>query len=433
MNEVFAFALGIFLTFFPTEEFPIEKHVSLFPSFAVEQSVVALRDTSDYTSVLFVQWERFSKDLPREREKDFRPFRPRKNITLEMWILDDKEEDFSWPLQVLEKNIPEVTIDITSFSEERSYKKVLQEALKKKRPPDIFFVRGQWKDEFLPFMAPAPQELFSREDCQNFFFPFVCDTFSKGESMIAMPLFVESLFMVINRDLLRDDRVTLLDEPSKTWNGFFENAKNFARFMDKRFSFVEIDPVSLFPFLATLLVQANGAEKDSLVLGEHFFVDKDSLDDFLRGNLAIFFATEKEIALLENRIYQKKDVFVRSDAMDILPVPQLVSDAPKTYGDTLALTVSRDSLHQDISWVFLTFLGEEKNILDLSERTKKTPARKALATGIFRESALMAEPVPPPLRSLDFQEGFRNTLRALQDHEITSADFFPQISSLFSL
>jgi len=433
MGEVFAFALGIFLTFFPISEFPVEKHTTLFPSSAVERSVIALRDVSDYTSVVLVQWKRFSDDLPREREKDFRPFRPRKDVTLEMWILDDKEEDFSWPLQILEKNMPEVTIDITSFSEEKSYKKVLQEALKKKRPPDIFFVRGQWKDEFLPFMAPAPQELFSQEDCQNFFFPFVCDTFSKGGSMLAMPLFVESLFMIINRDLLRDDRITLLDEPSKTWSGFFENAKNFSRFMDQRFSFVEIDSISLFPFLATLLVQADGAEKDSLILGEHFFVDVDSLDRFLRGNLAIFFATEKEIALLENRIYQKEDVFVRSDAMDILPVPQLIADAPKTYGDTLALTVSQDSLHQDIAWVFLTFLGEEKNIADLSERTKKTPARKALAKGIFRESALMAEPVPSPLRSLDFQEGFRDTLRDLQNREMIPTDFFPQISSLFSL
>ena len=112
--------------------------------------------------------------------------------------------------------------------------------------------------------------------------------------------------MIINRDLLRDDRITLLDEPSKTWSGFFENAKNFSRFMDQRFSFVEIDSISLFPFLATLLVQADGAEKDSLILGEHFFVDVDSLDRFLRGNLAIFSQRKKKLLFWKIVFIKKK-------------------------------------------------------------------------------------------------------------------------------
>ncbi len=378
-----------------------------------------------------------TKNWKKKREKDLSPFLSDQAIVLDTWLYQENTENLRWPIQEFNRQFPNVTVALQTFSQERAYLNSLKHALATGEAPDIVMVKNGWIKEIKNELAPAPAALYIPEECYNFFFPFTCDAFSDGDKTLAIPLFVRTLLMIVNQDLLRDDRIVVGDRPSKVWSDFFADQKNFTKFNEnKKNSFLLLDAPdksNTVGRLFTLLMLQSGEENPSeevigdgvgLIKSLYDFsqaegrkrdqLDKSAVDLFLEGNAAVIFGTEEEYLTITRSFLSGVNTKLKDSAVGVYAMPQVAVGRDVTYGETWGLAVPKSAPHPDQAWAFLTHLAEEQSLLSYAQRSKKTASRKAIADfNIFRDSALLAKNPIVPFDALDFYDLFAKNIADL--------------------
>lgn len=363
-----------------------------------------------------------STKVKRKKEKDITAFLPKEKASLEIWLYEKNDDDLDWPIQVFEKNIDNVTIEVKSFAEKESYLHQVDYALTHDDAPDLIILPDKWLADREKYFFAAPEELFNLAECQDFFFRFACHTFADEEkNMLALPIFVRSTIMFVNTDLLRDDRITVGDRPERDWISFNKNKNNFYQFASKKESFVGLSskrPADLLLFFKALKVQAGEGDNSEEIAKfmNNFFDDysrKDnSMERFLEGKVAILFGdqtTRKEI--LQAFLTKNKDLEIRKEAIVLQVIPRIKDQTLKTSGEAWGLMVPKKANNKNLAWAFLAFLAEEDKLADLSKKMQETAARQKLAPfDIFNKVANYTEVLSSPYAQAEFEEIFMENI-----------------------
>ncbi len=379
-----------------------------------------------------------TKDWKKKRNKNVRPFLPERSVILEVWLYQENSDNLRWPIQEFNREVPNVTISFQTFSQERAYLDSLKNALATGKTPDVVMVKNGWIKELRDELSPAPEPLYIPEECYNFFFEFTCEAFSDENETLAIPLFVRSLLMIVNRDLLRDDRIVVGDRPSKIWLDFFSDQRNFAKFNEEDTnSFLYLDhPDKAITVgrLFNLLMLQSGEERpskqvitDAVSLIQSFYGfskasgrrtrgpwEKTAVELFLEGQVAVIFGTEEEYLEITRSFLSGTNTKLKDTSVGVYAMPQVAIGRDITLGETWGLAVPKTAAQPDAAWAFLAYLAEEEPILSYAQRSKRTASRKAIADfNIFRDSAFLAKNPTPPFDALDFYDLLANNIAAL--------------------
>ncbi|MBI2010938.1 MAG: extracellular solute-binding protein [Candidatus Colwellbacteria bacterium] len=136
-------------------------------------------------------------------------------VSLELWGIDDKD---AWKSVInnFEQLYPEVSVNYTEVTP-GSYEEELLNALAAGRGPDVFMFKSTWLLKHRNKIYPAQTSKISPETVSSLFPQVVEDDFIADNRVYALPLSVDTLAIVYNRDIF-DGRGLAL--PPKTWSEF---------------------------------------------------------------------------------------------------------------------------------------------------------------------------------------------------------------------
>jgi ABC-type glycerol-3-phosphate transport system substrate-binding protein len=367
----------------------------------------------------------FYAGLKRERAKNIGPFfQDRTSFQLNVWFYEEAQEDFKQALGHFRETLHWVKVNVRTFSNEAEYYNALSSAITKNDSPDLVFVKNSWFDSLQTHLVPAPNELFTIDECYDFYYRFTCDGFIDDQKIYGAPLSMKPLVIIVNRLLLNDNRVTVGGMPSSQWFEFLENAKKFRQFSSDRGRFVvfadrnnQLDPDRL---IAALLLQAetvsqNRAQNLTDILELLLSINEQTLgnnrnigtgrtvQDFLSGQVAVLFGTQDLYNRIMREIATNPDITIDRDKISVASIPQIYPDNPVTVSDVWALAVPKRSNYADQAWGLAAFFLEEENMQDYANRPGKIPARKnILYENPFDLAARSAKNYPINTGTVDF-------------------------------
>jgi ABC-type glycerol-3-phosphate transport system substrate-binding protein len=362
-----------------------------------------------------------------------------------IWSYQDGRNTFGYLLDVLESKYPNLSIEFKTFSSEQSLWNELLIASRTDSLPDIYSIKNSWVYRFTPLITPLPSELNERVNLQADFLPIAEEAFLKDNKVLAIPLFVDSLALMINTDLLADDRITLGDNPDRNWESFIENAEDFREIYDDDLKFIALGWQESAPLTAKLfqsLLLQSGLSPETKLPGKQSanealgfltrFNLKSStifswperassdLEEFLDGELAILLVNNEryrditELLLPTNR--QRERITIRPEAIELISLPQPKEQELVIAGEAWGYTVSTNSEKPQTAWAVILELTSEKNSYELSLKTGKTPARLDLRSDFFAKNALFARSAGI-WDHLDFPEVFAQNYQQLIESE----------------
>lgn len=362
-----------------------------------------------------------SKDWKRAREKNIRPLFGSQAVDITVWLFYEKSSTFSSLQRLFSKNLPQVSFSVREFANEEEYMAVLNQIARgQESPPDILMIKNGWWPTFKRQFAPIPDNLFSKSECVDFYYAFACDAFSTTNNIYALPVSVDAPFLLVNKGLLKDDRIATGDMPSEDWSGFLGNGQKFLYYFKSsaREYFTQMEPYqtedNTLAVFNTLLLQAR--EKESIsastmeeVLQEILlsldsfayqkgkrsptFVAKDTVRDrFLNGEIATFFAKRKDYEIVREHFIDSTGLKIKEGDIVMAPLPVISSgDELIVAGDAWGLAVPSKAKNKKEAFGFLAFLAEESSMQSLSRTLQGVSSRKVFAPDLFlQEMALSA-------------------------------------------
>lgn len=136
-------------------------------------------------------------------------------VSLEFWGIDDEE---AWEpiIKSFRRVYPEVSINYTEVDPD-SYESEFVNALAAGKGPDVFMTKSTWLPKHQNKLYPAPTSKISVDTVSGLFPQVVRADFVSDERVYALPVSVDTLALVYNRDIFDRKGVAL---PPKTWSDF---------------------------------------------------------------------------------------------------------------------------------------------------------------------------------------------------------------------
>lgn len=357
-------------------------------------------------------------------------------ITLQFWNLYDDKDLYAGLIEEFQSIQPGVTIQYKKYSDINEYESDFVNALAEGKGPDIVAIQPSWIKKHIGKLTPMPQGVFTKADPDSFKSIFVKTAADdlivntqEGPKVYALPISMETLGTVYNRDLLLE-RISK-DTPAETWSAFIDDLLSIASTDRKKTQLFRVgmpigrldnitrgleilnvmmlqqgvqfyDPTGLTVTLAqpTLysgryLYPANEAlnlftsfatpGNDNYMwdtsLTKEYPEDKE-LGAFARGEIPMFFGFTYQLKDLESIIakYQRDGLDVISmDEVGVAPFPQLEAATTTNSKVTLAnyypLAVTKSSKNSLAAWDFINFLTGEEQQRFLFNKGHKVSAR----------------------------------------------------------
>ncbi len=136
-------------------------------------------------------------------------------VSLEFWGIDD-EDVWGPTIKSFRRVYPEVSINYTEV-EPDSYESELVNALAAGQGPDVFMFKSTWLPKHQNKLYPAPTSKISVDTVSGLFPQVVRADFVSDDRVYALPVSVDTLALVFNRDIFDQKGVAL---PPKTWSDF---------------------------------------------------------------------------------------------------------------------------------------------------------------------------------------------------------------------
>ncbi len=137
--------------------------------------------------------------------------------TLKIWLLYEKPEYFQEIVATFNETYPKVKIEFKSYDDQRIYEKEILNALAENRGPDIFMIPNGGLLNYLYKISPIPYQKYSLRDLKNQFPQVVESDFYYQGNIFALPLAIDTLVLIYNRDLLNQAGIIY---PPTTWEEF---------------------------------------------------------------------------------------------------------------------------------------------------------------------------------------------------------------------
>ncbi len=132
--------------------------------------------------------------------------------TIKVWEVGPYSAESATKL--LKDAYPRVTFEYKSFDSVSTYEDALLEAFATGQPPDIFMVSSESFPRFANKIAAFPETSISLAQLRSLFPQVVEQAFVKQGKVFALPLSIDTLALIYNRDLLGSAGITT---PPSTW------------------------------------------------------------------------------------------------------------------------------------------------------------------------------------------------------------------------
>ncbi|MFA5052857.1 MAG: extracellular solute-binding protein [Parcubacteria group bacterium] len=322
-----------------------------------------------------------------------------KRVNLVIWGIDN-DEDFAAAIKGFRDERPEVRIKYEKFPES-TYEQKLIDALAAGNGPDIFMFRSDWIRKHMNKAVPAPTTIISTGRFSDLFPQVAVQDFISGSQIYASPLFIDTLALYYNKDVLDRRNVPL---PPNTWDAF-KNA--VARGVTASFGGYAPLVARSGDIINALLMQANA----DLSLQNKSFVrisgtegasalelytsikppTVETYTGFANGTIGMILDYESLKPTLEK--------LNPTPNFAIAPLPQFNVNSPVVPARYYGFAVSNKSLEQQTSWQFIVYATTNPSIAESYLKSSgRPPALRNLienyindpALGVFASQALTA-------------------------------------------
>ena len=306
--------------------------------------------------------------------------RGEEKISISVWVLDEDTEIWD-PILIRFENS---YLDINATLEEiapGNYENELLNALAAGRGPDVFMFNSKWLIEHGDKIAPAPSNKMTAETFSGFFPQVAEQDFVSEGRIYAMPLFVDTLALLYNRDIF--DAKGVVFAPG-TWKEFEEAVAKLRTFENGKMGdkAAAIGGTSASVSNAVDLVGLLMLQNGSTIVNESFtradfgregeagllqytkFADPQSplytWDDslglsnevFANGEVAMAFAYPSDVREI-------KDTNPFLD-FEVSKMPQLDKSNPVNFANYWGLAVRSGSSNLSAAWDFTIFASTDK-------------------------------------------------------------------------
>lgn len=353
------------------------------------------------------------------------------SATLEFWGVFDDRSAFDKVVTDFQSQNPGMKVLYRQFTYEE-YERSLIDALAAGTGPDIVMVHNTWlpkhgdKLKSLPATIPGlKQPLLTIQDYKTNFVDVAFDDFVFNNQIYALPLYVDTLALFYNRDILNSAGIS---RPPQDWEEFNSDVETITR-LDGSGQVVQSGAAigtakninRSTDILSALMIQTGvqmtsadnkSATFSSLVnntpVGEtalKYYTDfanssvrtytwndaqHYSVDAFMEGKTAMMFNYSHEVGVLKNQASRLN--------FAVAPMPQVSSTDLKNYANYWGVGVTANSKFPNEAWKFVAYLASKEGAQSYLSTTLRPSARRDLIElqrsdldlGIFAIQALSA-------------------------------------------
>lgn len=355
-----------------------------------------------------------------------------KPVTLRFWRVFDGQDAFDQIIANYKILHPFINIEYRKLRYEE-YEAELLNALAEDRGPDIFSIQNTWINKYQSKLMPMPAKItmaypitkgtikketipelrttnsLSLKDIRDKFIDTVSyDVISEDQKVYGLPLFVDTLVLIYNRDLFNNAG---LSEIPQYWNSeFLQNVKKMTKqnqkgeIIQSGIALGGTSNVSRFSDILSLIMMQNGAtmlNNKSISFNQQlpgsnynpglealrFYTDfanplkesytwsnalPSSLEMFISGQVAMIFAYSYDIPLIKAQAPKLN--------FSITAVPQIEGTPPTNinFANYWVEVVSKKSKNTNEAWDFIQFITREDQVKLYLEKTKRPTALKSL-------------------------------------------------------
>lgn len=341
--------------------------------------------------------------------------------TLDFWGVGDRTSAYQTALNRFKELYPNVTISYRMFDNVDDYESALLNALAAGEGPDIFVIMNDDLPRKANKIFPLPSSKYSVGSLRADFPDIVEDDFVSGGNIYALPVSIDTLALIYNRDLFNEAAVVF---PPSTWDEFQKAASKLTEFGEGGI-------IRSGAAIGTSENIGNSTDILSLIMiqsGVHMVNDdytgatfnssagREALEFYLQfsnensGSYAWndgfpeaveSFAREKTAILLgysgDLKEAKERNPLVNVETAEI---PQVEGGKKASLARYFGYTVSRQTLYPSIAWDFIRVVTADlASVRSYLESTDRPPALRYLIDeykndpmfGVFSRQALVAE------------------------------------------
>jgi multiple sugar transport system substrate-binding protein len=353
-----------------------------------------------------------------------------KPVVLQFWDPFETSQNFQPLITAYQQMHPNVQIVYTK-KDITTYPTDLLNALASGNGPDIFSINNAWLPQYIDKVQPAASTTLSFTDYKNAFVDAAVNDFTKNQAVYGVPLYVDSLGLYYNKDILGSAGIAT---PPETWDELSADVQKIKRADTTGYFTLSglaagtnanvnrgVDILYLFmlqqgtvPYTSDFSqptfaepVQQNGQSSNPGLDALNFYTSfanpestnynwnsrsDYSIDAFANGRAAFLYS------------YSYTEATIKADNpnlnFDVAPVPQPNLTAPAVnFANYWGEVVSKQSKNSAVAWDFLKYMSS-KDTLDKYYALHKQPSsRKDLIAlqiqdpdiGVFANANLTAK------------------------------------------
>ena len=351
--------------------------------------------------------------------------------SVEVWVVVDSPADYADLIAKYNQQYPNIPVTIKKFRLE-DYEEELLNALAEDRGPDIFMVHNTWVRKYLPKIAPLPAQItlpqaistgaIKKEiviraqttnsitplDVQNKFVDVVADDVVIDGQIYGLPLFVDSLALYYNRDLLNNAGIA---QPPLFWDQYQTASSKLTRvnaqneIIQAGSALGTANNIENADDILALLMAQNGADmvtetktaasftKSTGSSGGspaaealRFYTDfalpqttayswnedqPNNLEAFTSGQLGFFFGYAYHLPIIRSQTLGKLN-------FGVSPMLQIQNRPPVNIANYWVPVVSNKSKNSNAAWSFIQFIAAPAQAPDYLSQVKKPTALREL-------------------------------------------------------
>ena len=333
------------------------------------------------------------------------------SATLEFWGTFDERSSFDKVIKDFQSQNSEIKVLYREFSYQ-DYERSLIDALASGTGPDIIMIHNTWlpkhgdKLTALPEKIPGEdQPLMTVKGFQTQFVDVAFKDLVFGSQIYALPLYVDTLALFYNKDILNGAGIT---RPPEDWDEFNSDIENITR-LDGSGNVTQSAAAigtarnvnRSTDILSALMIQSGVKMTDAenrtatfsrLVnntpVGEvslKYYTDFSnpsvrtytwnndqhySVDAFIEGKTAMMFNYSHQVEILKAKASRLN--------FGVAPLPQVSSSDVKNYANYWAVGVASKTKYPNESWKFITYLTSKEGAQSYLSETIRPSARRDL-------------------------------------------------------
>ena len=301
------------------------------------------------------------------------------DVTLTYWGLWEDENVMRPVLAEFEKENPKIKIDYKK-QDPVDYRERLSVRVENGTGPDIFRYHNTWYPMLSGILLPLPKETIENEEFENNYYDTAKKDLIKNGTIYGIPLEIDTLALYVNKQVFDDasrEKGSAIPIP-KTWQEFIESSNDLTkRDEEGRITMAgaaigTLENVEHAPDIISLLLVQNGVDLDSLseyttqiedalrfytnfALVENNVWDQtqdNSMLAFSQGKVGMYFGYSWDYFSIKA---QNPNI-----AIDVAPVPQLISTDKVNIASYWAEGISANSKHPNEAFLFMKFLAKKE-------------------------------------------------------------------------